>query len=328
MADYKASYADRAELVITEVLRAAVAAPSLHNTQPWRLRADTLGMAIEIYVDPARMLPVGDPYGRSAYLACGAALLNLRVAAAANGLQTRVVLAPDPDRPHLVARVGLSDGYLATPSDRELSAAIRQRHSNRQPYRDEVLAPDVKAELVGAAKAEQGLLLFLDENEVTRVGHLIAEAERELLAKPAYRTELARWVGGERAEDGVPSTALGPRSESGRDPVRDFLPARTEPVRYASFEELPQLAVLSVATNSCVGWITAGQALERVWLTATCLGVSVCPLTQPFETRDAWLVRARRHGVGHPQMILRLGYGPPTTGRAPRRPVTDVVTWS
>lgn len=313
---------------ITEILRAAVAAPSLHNAQPWRLWADTSGTGIELYVDADRILPVGDPDGRAAYLACGAALLNLRVAAAVNGLQTRVVLTPDPNRPLLVARVELSNAYLPTPSDRELGAAIWERHSNRQPYRDDILPASVRAELVVAARSEQGLLHFLDENEVTRVWHLVADAERELLAKPAYRTELARWVGGERAGDGVPSEALGPRSESGRDPVRDFLPDRSVPVRYADFEDRPQLAVLSVVTDNFLGWITAGQALERVWLTATCRGISVCPLTQPLETRDAWLVRARRHGVGHPQMILRLGYGPPVTGRSPRRPATDVVTWS
>ena len=76
-----ADYADEPGKAIAELLRAAVAAPSLHNTQPWRLWATTSGAGIEIYVDPARTLPVGDPKGRAAYLACGAALFNVRAAA-------------------------------------------------------------------------------------------------------------------------------------------------------------------------------------------------------------------------------------------------------
>ncbi len=298
------------------------------SLQPWRLWARTSGAGIEIYVDPARMLPVSDPPGRAAYLACGAALFNVRTAAAANGLRTRVALVPDPNRPLLVARVEISGGHPATPSDRELAAAIWERRSNREPYSDQVVPSLIRAELDAAAKSEKGLLHFLDENEAARIGHLVTEAERELLSNPAYRAELTRWVGGDRTEDGIPNQVVGPRSALGRDPVRNFVPGRPQPVRYANFEDQPQLAVLSVMTDNLAGWITAGQALEKVWLTATCRGVSVCPLTPPLETDDAWLVRARRHGIGHPHMILRVGYGPLLTARTPRRPTSDVVTWS
>lgn len=38
-----------------ELLRAAVAAPSVHNTQPWKVRFD--GCVIEVYRDFERALP-------------------------------------------------------------------------------------------------------------------------------------------------------------------------------------------------------------------------------------------------------------------------------
>jgi nitroreductase len=328
-----ADYADEpgkaiAESPVAELLSAAVAAPSQHNTQPWQLRAKTSGTWIEIEVDPARILPVGDPQGRAAFLACGAALLNVRVAAAANGLQTRVALAPDPDRPFLVAHVELTSGYRATLSERELGAAIWERCTNREPYSDEIVPSVIKSQLEAAAISEHGLLHFLEENEAVRIGHLVADAERQLLSNPFYRAELARWVGEDRAGDGIPSEVLGPRSAIGRNPVRDFVPDRPQPVRYVDFEGQPQLAVVSVPTDNPAGWIAAGQAMERIWLVATRRGLSVCPLTQPLETPDAWLVRARRHGIGRPQMILRVGYGPMLTARTPRRPSSDVVSWA
>lgn len=315
------------ELTIDELLRAVIAAPSLHNAQPWRLRVRNAGTTIEMFADADRMLPVSDPQGRAAFVGCGAALLNLRVAAGAIGMWARVALAPDPASPLFVAQVGLSGGYRATPQDYELAAAIALRCSNREPYSDDAVPPGTRTELARAARAEGCVLRFLDDNEAVRVRRLTSEAERELLGDPAYRAELARWVSKERRDDGIPAAALGPRSSIGRDPVRDFAPSRPAPVRYADFEDSPQLAVLSVGTDRVPGWIAAGQALERVWLTATCRGIALCPLTQPLETPDAWLVRDTRWGYDYPQMIMRIGYGPPVRTRSPRRAVRDVVEW-
>ena len=55
--------------------------------------------------------------------------------------------------------------------------------------------------------------------------------------------------------------------------------------------------------------------------------LSVCPLTQPLETADPWLVRDPRSEMEQPQIILRIGYGSPIPAGAPRRAVTDVAEW-
>jgi nitroreductase len=72
-------------------------------------------------------------------------------------------------------------------------------------------------------------------------------------------------------------------------------------------------------------WLAAGQALQRVWLTATCRGISVCPLTQALEVAEAWRVRDPRSAAGEPQMILRIGYGLPLPPGAPRLPAAEVI---
>ena len=59
-------------------------------------------------------------------------------------------------------------------------------------------------------------------------------------------------------------------------------------------------------------------------LAATTPGIAACPLTQPRETADSWLVRDPRSGNDIPQMILRLGYGLPVPG-TPRRPVAEIL---
>jgi hypothetical protein len=221
----------------------------------------------------------------------------------------------------LLATLRLAGACRPSDSDRELHAAIAARHTNRGPFSNRQVPPGVRGELQAAARLEGAVLHLPDEQETRRLLHLVADAELDLLADPGYRAELARWVGGERDRDGIPDSALGPHDPDRATPVRDFGTPTTD---YAWFEDAPQLAVLSTATGSPLGWLRAGQALQRVLLTATAHGIAVCPLTQPLETADAWQVRDPRSASEEPQMILRIGYGLPVAA-SPRRPVAEVL---
>jgi len=296
----------------------------MHNTQPWRFRVRRYAHIIELYADPARALPHSDPAGRAIHIACGAALLNLRLAAAVAGREPVVKLLPDPLQPVLLATVRLAGPYRASPAEHELYAAIPHRRTNRLPFSDRPVPPGVLAELVEAARVEGAILHMLDRDEAARVLRLVQDAERDQLADPAYRSELAAWAGGARDRDGIPDSALGPRAFDGPTPVRDFTPGRPRSRGYGWFEKTPQLAVLSVQVGDRANWLRAGQALQRVLLTATAHGIAASPLTQPLETADSWLVRDPRSGHEQPQMILRIGYGLPVPP-SPRRPVSQVL---
>jgi nitroreductase len=310
--------------MIAELMEAAAAAPSMHNTQPWRFRILRARQVIELRADPERALPFSDPGGRAVHIACGAALFNLCLAAAVEGREAVVQLPPEPGQPLLLATVGIAGPHRTQEAERELHAAITRRHTNRGPFSNRPVPPGVLAELTEAAALEGAVLHLLDHNETVRVLDLVRAAERDMLADPAYRAELARWAGGERDHEGIPDSALGPRAPDGPTPVRDFAPGRPGPVSYAWFEAAPQLAVLSVHSGGRADWLRAGQALQRVWLTATDRGIAASPLTQPLEAAGAWLVRDPRSGSEHPQMILRIGYGLPASP-TPRRPATEWV---
>lgn len=311
--------------VVEEMVAAATLAPSMHNSQPWRFRFEPASQTFELYADPARMLRFGDPDGRAVHIACGAALLNLRLAAAVAGRLPVVRVIPAVTQRLLLATLRLAGPWQAKSDEIELHAAIATRRTNRSPFSGRPVASGILAELVEAAQMEGAVLHVPDRPETTRLLKLARDAERTLLADPGYRAELARWAGGARDKEGMPDDVLAPHDPRGTSPVRDFVPARPGPVRYAWFEEQPQLVVLSTQSSSRSDWLRAGQALQRVLLTATLRGVAASPLTQPLETPDTWLVRDPGSGFEYPQMILRIGHGLPVP-HSPRRAVSEVLS--
>ncbi len=83
--------------------------------------------------------------------------------------------------------------------------------------------------------------------------------------------------------------------------------------------------MLGSVGNTAVDQVIAGQALQRLLLTATDAGLSVSMLSQPIEVPSAReQLRLSLGRFGTPQMVLRIGYGQP--GRpTPRRGVDEVL---
>ncbi|WP_434743399.1 Acg family FMN-binding oxidoreductase [Micromonospora sp. SH-82] len=304
-------------------VRDAVRAPSLHNTQPWRFRLHDGG--IEVAVDPLRRLAVTDPSGWGARLSCGAALFNLRLSLAVAGRPARVRLRPYPNDPEVVARLVPDRPRPPTPAQRTLHAAVPRRFSNRTPFRPDPVPADLRWRLGEAARAEQCWLeLVIGVSAVNAFAEIAHTAHRVLHREAAYRAELADWVRTGPADDGVPADAGGPVSQP-QDllPARDFGDRDRAPGR--DFEAEPLVAVLGAPGNTGVDQILAGQALQRVLLTATDAGLSASLLSQPIEVPGAREVLRRSLGrFGTPQMVLRVGYGRPGWA-TPRRDVDEVV---
>jgi hypothetical protein len=310
--------------IARRIVEAAGAAPSIHNTQPWRFRVagDDL---LEVHGDPERMLWVADAHGRALHLSCGAALFNLRLAARNTGAKPLVWPLPDPQAdPTLMASVQLTPGRPASLDERELFASIWQRHTVRTPFSGQPVPDAVWVALEQAASAEFALLRPLDAADSMRVLQIAAEAERELAEDFDHRVELAHWIGTD-GDDGVPASALGSRPDRDPAPVRDLgRAAPATPLPAGSYERRPQLAVLATARDDPADWLRAGQALQRVLLTATVNGLAASFLYQPIELHDM------RQSTGWwpwpecPQIILRLGYGAAGAG-APKRRVDDIL---
>jgi hypothetical protein len=71
--------------------------------------------------------------------------------------------------------------------------------------------------------------------------------------------------------------------------------------------------------------VQAGEALQRVLLTATVEGLAVSFLSQLVEVSDVRAgVQDLVASIRPPQVVLRIGHGWPTV-RTPRRPVADLL---
>ena len=317
---------------VTALVAAATAAPSMHNSQPWRFRFVAAERLLLLRGDPERAMPRSDPGNRALHIGCGAALFNLRVAAAHEGLIPEARLLPEPGDPLLFAAVQLADS-AGQPHDNDLARlhpAIRQRHTSRHPFADKDIPEEVQAGLREAATREGAGLLFTGPWHAETLLDLVYDAESRDALDPDRRADLDRWTRlgpeADTAVDGVPEYAFGPRRRDGKAPQRDFAGRRPVADRGATtFERTPHLALLSTPGDTPADWLRAGQALERVLLEATLADLATSLTSHPLETSDLRpLVRDPVAGKGHVQMVLRLGYGPrgPAT---PRRPVRDVL---
>ncbi|WP_326600344.1 Acg family FMN-binding oxidoreductase [Streptomyces sp. NBC_01803] len=310
---------------LEKIVSAAIAAPSIHNTQPWRFRGDARAGTVLLEAVPERRLTHTDPAGRALHLSAGAALFNLRVAAAHFGWHLALRLLPDPATPGLLAALqvtgtpGHGAAEPAQPPEHDLYDAVWHRHSSRFPYANRPLPQRVAAALTEAARYEGASLRLPDAEETQRLLRITADGEWRNAHDPERRAESRGWLR-DTGSFGLPPTATGPQDVSGHLPVRDFTGA-PQILPTEVFETNPTIAVLSTAHDRRADWLHAGEALEHALLVATAHSVRTSLLHQALEWPDLRAaLRDPRHDPGPVQMLIRLGYGPAGEPTA-RRPV-------
>jgi nitroreductase len=312
------------------LLNYAVLAPSGHNSQPWLFKI--VGEEVELYADRTRALAVCDPEDRELVMACGAALLNLRVALRHFGYEGKVKAFPDKDEPDLLARVGFGEKRKPTAEDDSVFRAIPQRHTNRKPFERRGIPEKVLSKLKAAASKEDAWLHFvLSEGDRNKVADLVAEGDNIQMANASFRRELAAWIHRNRdvSHDGMPGFALGlggVTSTLAPIVVRTFDFGKGQAAKDRQLATgSPVLAVLGSDGNAPENWLSTGQALERVLLIGRVERVWASFLNQPIEVPQL-LPRLQEilDVKGFPQLLLRLGYGPDVKP-TPRRTAGEVL---
>ncbi|WP_184719980.1 hypothetical protein [Caulobacter sp.] len=298
-----------------ELLRALVAeaslAPSVHNIQPTRWRADK-GRVL-VVADPARRLPVGDPEGRDVAVSHGCAVEGFRLAAVARGLAVQV--APGDDG---VAVLGLAKGGEVDP----LGAFVGMRRTYRGRFQADGGTREACARLAGP-----DLIVIEEPRAIAEIAALYDDASLRWFRKADYRAELVSWMRLSRrdanwARDGLNAEAMemSPFEAVGAGLV----------LRPGVFEALDRLGAAGalVAEAPVVRSATAvallhrpvdeppfetGRHFYRTWLSFTAAGLSASPMAVLADDLDAAATLAREYGLGPDRRLItafRLGLAP------------------
>ncbi|HUZ93208.1 MAG TPA: hypothetical protein VNG29_04400 [Candidatus Paceibacterota bacterium] len=282
---------------IQQIIETGVQAPSGDNSQPWRFEAE--GDSIRVFNLPEKDNPVLNYEQRGSYIAHGGVVENMVIAAAESGYAANVLPFPNPSDATLTATIEFAPERNAKKDP--LFPAIRARHTNRRPYEQAPLTSRERMALNAAVThfgAEKNLSFVLvsdprKQSELAAAGACIEtviledRALHRLLFKDVIWSEAEerRVHGGlfiDTMEFMLPQRAVfwlashwpAIRLLNGLGLSR-FI-AREDAKLYATGAGFGAL-LLNRAEPADV--LLAGRAMQRLWLTAASLGISLQPVT-------------------------------------------------
>lgn len=315
---------------LTRAVQLASRAPSLHNTQPWRLVVDSSG--VHLHLDPSRVVAATDRSAREAVISCGVLLDHLRVAMAAAGWATSVDRFPNPNDPDHLATLQFSPMDFVTDAHRRRADAILARRTDRLPMARYADWDSFEALLRLRLPDGPVHLDVLGEEMRADVAEAAALSETLRLYDSAYHSELAWWTTPFATEDGIPQSALVSAAESERVAVARTFPVTAHTDRRPSVrDDSATLVVLSTDGYSRADALDAGEALSALLLECTLSGLSTCPVSHVTElhaSRDIIGTLIGRDAC--PQLLVRIGIAPTLTDApppTPRRTVDTFVTF-
>lgn len=292
--------------VLLRILDLARWAPSGDNTQPWRFEI-VAEDHVAVHGFDTRDWCVYDFSGHASHMAHGALLETIRIAATAYGLRTDWAMrAGSGDAAPVYDVRFVPDGGLARDP---LFEFIETRSVQRRPMRTTPLTDNQRKMLAEAAGSAFELRFFESLPDRIKVARLLWDNARIRLTCPEAFTvhrDVIEW-GARYSEDRIPEQAVGV------DPFTAKLMkwvmrswARVEFFnRYLLGTVAPRIQLDLIPALACAGhlllrpvnvpagidgYVAAGMAMQRLWLTAASLGLHLQPEMTPVIFR--WYVRA------------------------------------
>jgi sulfur-carrier protein adenylyltransferase/sulfurtransferase len=284
--------------ILMQILNLARWAPSGDNTQPWRFELIAPDHVL-IHGHDTRDWVVYDWNGHASHIAHGTLLETIRIAASAYSL--RVAISRRPDTPEKALRWDVKfitdSSVVASP----LVPCITSRCTQRRMMHTRPLTLREKSELESAVGGLYKIVWL--ENFAARwhtASLMFANAKLRLTMPEAYEVHRAviEWDC-RYSEDKMPAQAIG------ADPITTrlmrFVMNSWERVEFfnkylagtlaprVQLDLLPGLAcaahlalIAQSAPRTVDDWVEAGAAVQRLWLTATQLGLAMQPEMTPL----------------------------------------------
>ncbi len=334
------------------VLSYAILAPNPHNLQPWMADLRTPD-EITLRLDPNRLLPATDPFGRQILMGAGAFLELMALAAAERGHRTDIVLFPEGEPGNTIdgrafARVRL----VAQPEIRRdpLFKHVLDRRTDRRAFDPGRLISAGDAELLRAAATSLPVSFGFagseggpraDAARLTEIRKIVREAWRVEVTTEQTMMESMRLTRFGSTEIGMHRDGIAITNpiavilektgliDSGKFPPPG---SRITAALIADFDAIsastPAYLWIVTEGGGRAQQIDAGRAYARVNLAGVAAGLAMQPNEQALQEYPAvadqyqaihQLLEAPtpRYTV---QMLARIGYLPSNVAAAPPAP--------
>jgi hypothetical protein len=344
---------------IEKIAQAGALAPSGDNLQPWTLSNDDESLLL--FHDPNQDRSLFNVHHLASYIALGAVLENVLIAATKYNYRANICYFPEPQKKDLIARVTFARGAEVDP----LVDSIGKRCTNRRPYETRALDSSTiqRLNLEPNRFPHIGLVWLSDQSSLKKIGAIVSRAERLLFENPLVHGHLfstLRWNQAEieRTRDGLPIASL----ELGRVGSLAFRTLKNWTIvkslnRFGLSKAVANHSTVLMKRCSAAGLITApditpssflevGHSFQRVWLNATKENLAFQPMTaliflqlrsrlgdyQGIATEQRTVIDGLRRDLDEflgisqgrvPAMLFRLGYGAPPSGKTLRRLTQD-----
>jgi Dinucleotide-utilizing enzymes involved in molybdopterin and thiamine biosynthesis family 1 len=269
-------------------------APSAGNVQPWRF--EWRNQRLDAIHLPDRSWALLDFNNCASYVAFGAVAENIDLAARELGLRADIKPFPDTTLPELIFRARFQRDAAIT-AETPLFEQIRLRVTNRRlGLRQPLTLADETALQEVAHRSGTELSFLTESSALDQIGEVIACCDRSILLNQQTHRELVgeiRWNPEQvlSTRDGID---IGSLHLSAADAAVMQLLTDWAPLSYLSQIKrgrgLERNSRKMIAAASAVGLLTfggigplsyfnGGRAMQRVWLTATALGLAFHPMT-------------------------------------------------
>ena len=349
---------------VLQILEIARWAPSGDNTQPWRF--EVLGdRHVVVHGSDTRHDCVYDLDGSASQIAIGALIETIAIAASTFSLRVDVTRRTDApiDRP-LFDIVLVPDSAIAPDL---LRASIERRSVQRRPLSTRALTAAETIALDQSVGPGHALVWRTGARARLRMASLLFTSARLRLTMPeayAVHARVIEW-GARFSDDRVPESAVGMDPMSAQ--LMRWVMRKWERVaffnRYLAGTWLPRIQldflpavacaahfflVAKQAPTSIDDFVSAGRAMQRLWLTATRLGLQLQPELTPlifaryvrndvrFSAAEGMAAQAGvianrlagELGTVAPERAVfmgRLGHGATATSRSRRLPLQQLL---
>lgn len=326
-------FAGSLEEQIVFLLHFATRAPSTHNTQPWKFRVSVDG--VEVFADYTRRMPVADPGGRELLMSIGAAVMNLRVAAAHFGYLCNVIYNHSGSSEEPLASVRLTPGAVQSPEALHLASLfgyITRRHTNRHPFLLSRIPSAILGRVSGLAEGTDVIVVSSADGDLNgRIAEVVSRGDQQLMGDANYRRNISAWLHAHAAShvDGLPAQAFGFDGT-----LVTIAPWATRVIDIGKIRaahdknlclEAPGLIALC-SEDRVPQYVAVGELLEQMLLVLTGEGLHTSYFNMPIQVPALRLQLQQILGAAvPPQLLLRVGYSLSEPIQTARRPLEDVI---